>query len=108
MRQIGVVGVSDTTYIGSNQSEYTLMLIREDGERFVLPLRLDEGEMAHFLQFVFADSGQGPEQAPAAMPESEPTPQLEHYGELDEVEHSFAALDGEEDDEGPLGDIDSI
>lgn len=111
MRRIQVMGVSDTTYIGTNDSEYTLMLVREDGTRFVLPMRLNEEETEMFLHFAFAESDEPETAQPQPLSPSQPlAPQLEHHGELNEVQHSFAALDGEEedDDDGPFGGINSI
>ena len=113
MRQIQVIGISDTTYIGTNASEYTLMLAREDGENFVLPMRLNEQEMQMFLRYAFSEGEQPPM---PSEPESElgaapAMQQLEHYGEPQEVQHSFATLEGNDedyDDEGPFGDIESI
>jgi hypothetical protein len=125
MRQIRVIGISDTTYIGTNDSEYTLMLTREDGKNFVLPMRLNEQEMQMFLEYAFSEDERQRQPAPQAEPQPELQPQpeselgpaptmplqLEPYGEPNEVQHSFATLgddDDYEEDEGPFGDVESI
>jgi len=111
MRQIRVLGISDMTYVGTNESEYSLVLERDDGQRFMIPIGMEQNDMNYFLEFAFAGDERPAPRPVAQEPRAPEQPlQLPHYGEPNEVPHSFAALDGDDDDydEGPFGDIESI
>lgn len=120
MRQIQVIGVADITYIGTNQSEYTLVLERDDGERFMLPSGMDQLQMEHFLQFAFVEEHQTSQQSvydeqqylevDEFVEEPSTSRQPVRYNPpVKELDGSFAHLaGGDQDYEGPPDDIESI
>lgn len=66
MATILVIGIAEATYL-DGQSQKQLLLAREDGAEFSIPLLLNDEEMEFFLRFLFV-----PPKTPVIR--EEPTP----------------------------------
>ncbi len=63
MRTTQVVAINDITNVRTGENMTVMVLERETGETFQLPLRTTEDELARLLGFLFASNGVAYEQA---------------------------------------------
>lgn len=98
MKTVHVLAISEQTLVSTGESQAVLVLSREDGNTFHLPLRMDEEELGALIEFLFrqadnydvsrSDVREDSRIGPSLLPEG-PVPYLsqEDYVEGEEDEY---------------------